>query len=73
MLRQVFNKAAMLAIGVGLLIAGGTPGYAYMDCEKSIHKAEKNLERAIQRHGLHSVQAEKRRDQLERVRARCSR
>jgi hypothetical protein len=40
-------------------------------CERRIHKAEQNLERAIRRHGEHSRQAEQRRHQLEEVREHC--
>jgi hypothetical protein len=65
--------AAATALTVLMLLVGAKPLQAYATCEQRIHRAERNLERAIQRHGLHSVEAERRRDQLERVRARCSR
>jgi hypothetical protein len=74
MLRKTLGKPAMLAVFTGLLLLGSIkPLRAYDRCEQRIHKAERNLERAIRRYGLHSSQAERRRDQLERVRARCRR
>lgn len=42
-------------------------------CERRIHKAEMNLDKAIHRHGEHSRQAERRRRQLEEARERCHR
>ena len=40
-------------------------------CEKSIHKAEQNLDKAVRKHGEHSRQAEQKREALERARAKC--
>jgi hypothetical protein len=40
-------------------------------CERQVHKAEANLQKAIRRHGEHSRQAEQRRHQLEEARERC--
>jgi hypothetical protein len=40
-------------------------------CRERIQKAEAKLRREIDRHGEHSRQAEKRRNELERVRERC--
>lgn len=62
-----------MALAGFLFIGSANPVHAYATCDQKIHKAQRNLERAIQRYGLHSAQAERRRDQLERVRARCSR
>ncbi len=73
MLQKIFSKAGMLALTGVLLLGSAMPIHAYANCEQRIHRAERNLERAIRRHGLHSVQAERRRDELERVRARCRR
>jgi hypothetical protein len=72
-LQRTFSKAALLALTGFLLLGSAKPVQAYDRCEARIHKAERNLERAIQRHGVHSIQAERRRDQLERARARCHR
>lgn len=40
-------------------------------CERQVHKAEANLQKAIRRHGEHSPQAEQKRHQLEQARERC--
>ena len=65
--------AAFIALG---FFAGTIPARAYdrdddRKCERRIHKAEENLEKAVHRHGEHSPQAEKRRHELEEVRERC--
>lgn len=75
MVPKVLSKAGMTAMALAgfLLVGSVAPASAYANCEQRIRKAERNLDRAIQRHGLHSIQAERRRDQLERVRARCHR
>ena len=75
MVPKIFSKAGMAAMALAgfLLVGSVAPASAYANCEQRIRKAERNLDRAIQRHGLHSIQAERRRDQLERVRARCHR
>jgi hypothetical protein len=49
------------------------PVQAYDRCERRIRNAEIKLERAIRRHGPHSRQAERQRENLERARARCHR
>lgn len=74
MFPKTLAKAIVLTMLTGsLLIGSATPMQAYDNCARRIYKAERNLERAIQRHGLHSIEAERRRDQLERARARCHR
>ena len=40
-------------------------------CERRVHKAEANLQKAIRRHGEHSRQAEQRRHELEETREQC--
>jgi len=40
-------------------------------CEERVRKAERNLERDVQKHGEHSRQAEKRRHQVEEAREKC--
>ena len=65
--------AAFIALG---FMAGTIPARAYdrdddRKCERRIHKAEENLERAVRRHGEHSRQAEARRHELEEARERC--
>ena len=70
------GKTGLLAGAVfGLLLLGGAPRAHARDrdekCERKIHKAEENLERAVRRHGERSRQAENRRRQLEEARERC--
>jgi len=72
------GKTGLLAGAVfGLLLFGGA-ARAHADnrderCERRIHKAEENLERAVRRHGERSRQAQDRRRQLEEARERCHR
>ena len=40
-------------------------------CEKRVHKAEVNLQKAERRHGANSRQAQNRRHELEEARERC--
>ncbi len=42
------------------------------DCRKRIHVAEERLQKAIDKHGEHSPEAERRRHELEDVRKDCS-
>ena len=73
-----FRKTAtVVLLGASLLLGGsvivqaqGPPDRRY-HCERRIRQAEINLQRAIERHGERSRQAEKRRRELEEVRARC--
>jgi len=77
-MQQIFSRTKLLftaLIAFGFL-AGTIPARAYdrddnRRCERRIHKAEENLERAIRRHGEHSRQAERRRHELEETRERC--
>ncbi len=75
MLKNLWKTGLLAAAVFGLLLLGGAPR-AHADnrderCERRIHKAEENLERAIRRHGERSRQAENRRHQLEEARERC--
>jgi hypothetical protein len=72
-MHKILSKAAVPVLAGFLLMASAMPMHAYANCEQRIYRAERNLEKAIQRYGLHSIQAERRRDQLERARARCQR
>lgn len=67
---KISVKSAMTLLLMGTFLMGATTAQA-ATCAQRIRKAERNLEKAIQRHGLHSNEAEYRRDQLERARARC--
>ena len=70
------NLALTASLGISLLASCVIPAYADRDdreerCRRDVHKAEERLERAIQKHGEHSRQAEDRRHQLEELRERC--
>lgn len=74
MFHKVLGRIAMAMVLTGFLLMGSAkPAQGFATCEQKIRKAERNLEKAIQRHGVHSVEAERQRDKLERVRARCNR
>jgi hypothetical protein len=78
-----FRKTGMaVLLGASLLGGAGLPGGAvtvqaqgppdrHYRCERRIRQAEANLQRAIARHGENSRQAERRRRELEEIRARC--
>lgn len=69
-----FSKAMFCAVLGASLVAGvATPAHADRDdhCHRSVEKAERNLDKAVRKHGEHSSQAEKRRHELEEVRERC--
>lgn len=70
--RSKFLIAALITLG----LFGGTVTVRADDhddrkCERRIHKAQEQLERAVRKHGEHSEQAEQRRHQLEEARERC--
>lgn len=70
------NKRVILATTLAVLLALGAavPVLALDDdekCERRIHKAEQNLEKAVRKHGEYSKQAEQRRRELEEARERC--
>ena len=60
-------------LGAALLAGSAVPAHAERDesCERDVHRAQQNLDKAIRKHGEHSRQAEDRRRQLEEVRERC--
>jgi len=78
--KNLFGRTAAFAVVGGLLsFAGAIPAHADRDdhdrdrekCERRVHKAEENLERAVRKHGEHSRQAEQRRHQVEETRESC--
>jgi len=72
--KKVFRPAFLGAVlSASLLVGTAIPANADQDdrCRRDVHKAEQNLEKAIQKHGEHSRQAEDRRHQLEELRERC--
>ena len=76
-LRRLFaNRVGQALLCLSLLGTAAIPALADRDdhnerCERSVHKAEQNLEKAVRRHGERSRQAEQRRHQLEEARERC--
>ena len=66
------NILLVPALGAVLLV-GGVPRTqaADNDCRERIHRAEENLRKAVDRHGEHSSQAEKRRRELEEAKRSC--
>ena len=74
MVSRTFSRIGVLTIFLsGFLLIGIAPLQAFDKCEHRIRKAELRLEKAIRKHGVHSIQAERQREQLERVRERCHR
>ena len=76
LLKLKHGKTILLAavFGVFLLVGGVTPilaGDRDNGCRERIHNAEVKLRREIDRHGEHSRQAQKCRNELEKARARC--
>jgi hypothetical protein len=75
MLQKVSGKTTVLAILLtgSMLLGGAKPAqaYSYASCQQRIQKAQRKLEKAVQRHGAYSSQAARRRSQLERVSAHC--
>jgi hypothetical protein len=76
--QTVWRKATLLRactaiLGALLILASAEPMQAFATCQQKVYKAQKKLERAIRRYGVHSPQAARRRDQLETAYARCRR
>jgi len=69
-----FRRIVQAAL-LGALLLGVVPAQADRNdrCGQRIRKAEANLDVAVRRHGRNSRQAEKRRQELERVREQCGR
>ena len=54
------------------LVGSSLPARADERCDRDIHKAEENLRVAIEKHGEHSKEADKRSRELDDVRHRCN-
>jgi hypothetical protein len=65
------NFLLVPALGALLLAGGAARTQSCDNCDQRIHKAEENLRKAIERHGEHSSQAEKRRHELEEAKRSC--
>lgn len=69
----MFKQSLAAAVLGGVLlfaVAAPTPAQA-ATCQQQVRKAERNLAKAVHRHGRNSRQAEQRREQLEKARSRC--
>lgn len=75
MSHMIRKTGLAVLVGASLLLTGSISTQAQPDhrarCERRIQRAEANLQRAINRHGINSRQAERRREELARVRAHC--
>lgn len=74
MLRGKLLIAALIAFGfMGSTVTVRADDHDRDDrkCEKRVHKAEEQLEKAVRRHGERSEQAERKRHDLEEAREHC--
>jgi hypothetical protein len=65
---RILSIALLMMAG---LVGSSLPAGAEDKCDRNIHKAEQKLRDAVEKHGEHSKQAEKRRHELEDVKHRC--
>lgn len=77
MIRLTFNRARVLAIALGAIFALGGATAARADdwrkCEKKIEHEQRDLDKAIARHGYYSRQPDEERRELNRLYERCGR
>lgn len=67
-----WSRTAVLAAFLGAMLLGtSATAEAHDRCRERIQRAEVRLNKAIQRHGYNSRQAQKRRRELERENRRC--
>ncbi|HUO36302.1 MAG TPA: hypothetical protein VMU43_15040 [Candidatus Acidoferrum sp.] len=77
MLNKVkLGKTRILGLALGAFILMGAAGTAsaadwYHDCNRRIAHEQRNLDRAIARHGYHSPQADHERHELWRIESEC--
>jgi hypothetical protein len=72
----MFRKTKLLAVALGLLVVFGGAASAdaadwHRDCDRKIAHEQRDLDRAIARHGYYSHQAERERRELDRLYAQC--
>lgn len=72
-MRRSMRILCIAVLSIVGLVGSSLPAWAgeHERCERDIHKAEENLRIAVEKHGEHSRQAQKRRHELEEVRHRC--
>ncbi len=74
-IRKCKNVLLVALVGAALAVAGSNMSPAAdhdSDCRKRIHVAEERLQKAIDRHGEHSLEAEKCRHDLDDVHRDCA-
>jgi hypothetical protein len=72
----MFTKARLLGIALGAFFLLGSAGAAHAadwdrGCDRKIAHEQRELDRAIERHGYRSRQADHERRELDRLYARC--
>lgn len=72
---SVIRRMTPVAIVLGGLLLGAPAPVraddAHKECKEEIHKAEKELDKAIKKHGYDSREADFRRHELDEVRDHC--
>jgi hypothetical protein len=69
------NVMLVALVGAALAVAGSNLSPAAdheSDCRRRIHVAEERLQKAIDRHGEHSPEADQRRHELDEVHRDCA-
>ena len=72
----MFSRAKILGIGLGVILALGAAGTSRAanwrrDCDRKIDHEQRELDRAVERHGRWSHQAEHERRELDRLYEKC--
>lgn len=70
-MNRIIRILCVALLAIAGLVGSSLPARAEDKCDRDIHKAEQKLQEAVDKHGEHSKQAEKRRHELEDVRHRC--
>jgi len=68
---RIIRIVCVALLTVGGLVGSSLPARADDKCDRDIHRAEDKLREAVEKHGEHSKQAEKRRRERDEVRRRC--
>ncbi len=68
---RIIRILCVALLAIAGLVGSSLPARAEDKCDRDIHKAEQRLREAVDKHGEHSKQAEKRRQELEEVKHRC--
>ncbi|MGH9712005.1 MAG: hypothetical protein ACRD5M_01740 [Candidatus Acidiferrales bacterium] len=72
-----FSRARVLGIALGALfmLGGATAARAdtWRDCQRKIEHEQRDLDKAIARHGYYSRKAEHERRELDKLHVRCGR